>query len=84
MANRTDEAGELPRIVSADPLAGPVEPRDGRDGTAAFAIPYRGGPDEASDLLARLLLAEVRVSSFTRRKEGLEELFLKVGATELS
>ncbi len=77
-------AGELPRIVAADPLAGPVEPRDSRDGTAAFAIPYRGGPDQASELLARLVLGELRVASFTRRKQGLEELFLKVGATELS
>jgi ABC-2 type transport system ATP-binding protein len=74
-------AGEeaLRAIVSADPLAGPIEPRDGR-----FAIPYRGDPAQASDLLGRLVAGGVRVVSFARKKEGLEELFLKVGATELS
>lgn len=74
----------LERIVAADPLAGPVEPRAGSNGTASVAIPYRGDAAAASALLAALVGGGVPVASFTRRKEGLEELFLKVGATELS
>ena len=37
-----------------------------------------------SDLLARLVGAGVRVASFARKQAGLEEVFLKVGARELS
>ena len=59
--------------------AGPVE----RKGNA-FEFRFRGGAEEASELLARLVDAGVRVASFARRKENLEELFLKVGARELS
>jgi ABC-2 type transport system ATP-binding protein len=66
-------------IVAADERAGPAE----RKG-ASFEFRYRGGAEEASDLLGRLVGAGVRVASFARRKENLEELFLKVGARELS
>ena len=67
------------RIVDDDPACGPAEPRDG-----AFEVPFRGDAERASDLLAALVRGGVRVGSFARRKEGLEELFLKVGAKELS
>ena len=50
----------------------------------SFAFRYRGGDEEASDLLAALIRGGVRVSSFARRREGLEEVFLKVGARELA
>jgi ABC-2 type transport system ATP-binding protein len=70
---------EFLRIVAADPLAGAVEPRDGR-----YAVRYKGDAEQASDLLATLVGAGVRVASFARNKGDLEELFLKVGATELS
>ena len=73
------DPGALDAIVAADPLAGPVEWADG-----AAAIPYRGDAEQASDLLAGLIRGGVRVASFARRREGLEELFLKVGAGELS
>ncbi len=66
-------------IVAADPLAGTIEQTEN-----TFSIPYRGDPSQASDLLAALIREGVRVSSFARRREGLEELFLKVGARELS
>jgi ABC-2 type transport system ATP-binding protein len=49
-----------------------------------FAFEFDGGPAEASDLLAALLAGGVRVVSFTRKKENLEEVFLKVGAKEVS
>ena len=43
-----------------------------------------GTPDELADLLKALVLDGVRVVSFGRKKENLEEVFLKVGARELS
>ena len=53
-------------------------------GQRTYEFRYRGDAEEASDLLARLVRAGVRVASFARRKDNLEELFLKVGAKELS
>jgi len=73
------DPGVLEAIVGSDPLAGPVERTNG-----AFSIPYRGDAEGSSDLLAALVRGGVRVASFARRREGLEELFLKVGAKDLS
>jgi ABC-2 type transport system ATP-binding protein len=73
------DSGSLVAIVEADPLAESVEQADG-----TFSIRYRGDAEQASDLLAALIRGGVRVASFARRREGLEELFLKVGAKELS
>jgi ABC-2 type transport system ATP-binding protein len=73
------DPGGLEAIIASDPLAGPVERVDG-----TFSIRYRGDAEQASDLLATLVRADVRIASFARRREGLEELFLKVGAKELS
>jgi ABC-2 type transport system ATP-binding protein len=66
-------------IIAADPLAGTIE----RNGDA-LSIRYRGNPEQASDLLAALVRGGVRVASFSRKREGLEEIFLKVGANEVS
>jgi ABC-2 type transport system ATP-binding protein len=66
-------------IVASDALAGTVEQVNG-----TFSIPYRGDAETASALLAALIRGGVKVASFTRRREGLEEIFLKVGAKELS
>jgi ABC-2 type transport system ATP-binding protein len=41
-------------------------------------------PDQAADLLAEICAAGFKVASFAPRREGLEELFLKVGAREVS
>lgn len=49
-----------------------------------FTFSFDGGPEEASDLLASLISAGVRVASFSRKKEGLEEVFMRVGAREVS
>jgi ABC-2 type transport system ATP-binding protein len=49
-----------------------------------FSFTLDGGKEEASELLADLVGAGVRVASFGRRKEDLEEVFLKVGAREVS
>ncbi len=43
-----------------------------------------GGPEEDSALLAALLAAGVRVVAFGRQKADLEEVFLKIGAREVS
>jgi ABC-2 type transport system ATP-binding protein len=67
------------RIVAGDERAGPIE----RKG-AAHEFRFRGDAEAASELLARLVAEGVRIASFARRKENLEELFLKVGARELS
>jgi ABC-2 type transport system ATP-binding protein len=67
------------RILAEDGRAGPVEARGN-----ALEFRFRGDAEAASDLLARLVGAGVRVASFARRKDNLEELFLKVGARELS
>jgi ABC-2 type transport system ATP-binding protein len=73
------DPGALEAIVAADPLAGPVERAE-----RTYSIDYRGDTEQASDLLAALVRGGVRVASFSKRREGLEELFLKVGAKELS
>ena len=76
-------------------VVGPAEPcanaLEGRRGVGAVSIrgevlefPFEGDDAAASDLLAALVGAGVRVVSFSRRKEGLEEVFLRVGAKELS
>lgn len=73
------DLGAFDTIVASDELAGPVDRVDG-----TISICYRGDAEQASDLLAALVRGGVRVASFARRREGLEELFLKVGARELS
>jgi ABC-2 type transport system ATP-binding protein len=73
------DSSAVEAIVASDALAGAVEHVNG-----SFAIPYRGDAEGASALLAALVQGGVKVASFTRRREGLEELFLKVGARELS
>ena len=65
--------------MRADRQASEITERDGM-----FAFRYAGTPDDSADLLARLVNGGVRVAAFAARKEGLEDLFLKVGARELS
>jgi len=45
---------------------------------------FNGSEEDGADLLARLIGAGIRVRSFAPMKQGLEELFLKIGARELS
>ncbi|WP_152051563.1 ABC transporter ATP-binding protein [Tautonia marina] len=75
-----DHSDKIRRIVDADPAASGVE----QTGASSFEVPYQGDAEQAAGLLTNLVGAGVRVASFSRRKEGLEELFLKVGAKELS
>jgi ABC-2 type transport system ATP-binding protein len=68
------------RLVGSDGRAGMVERKNG----TAYEFPFEGGPDAAAELLASLVRAEVRVASFAPRRDGLEDVFLKVGAKEVS
>ncbi len=69
----------LVAILAGDERAGPVERRG-----EIFEFRYRGDVEATTALLAKLVGAGVRVSSFTRKRDNLEELFLKVGAREVS
>jgi ABC-2 type transport system ATP-binding protein len=73
------EPDVLLEIIADDGRAGPVERREN-----AFEFRFRGDAEAASDLLAKLVRHEFRVCSFVRRRDNLEELFLKVGSKELS
>ncbi len=75
-----DDLGKALEQLNGDPLALQAD----QIGPRKVEVPYRGTEEDAAGLLARLVGAGVRVSSFSRRKEGLEDLFLKVGARELS
>jgi ABC-2 type transport system ATP-binding protein len=59
--------------------AGPVERKNG-----SYEFRFDGDAEAASTLLTMLVSQGVRVSGFTRRRDNLEELFLKVGSRELS
>ena len=66
-------------IVHASGKAGPVERKD-----RVYEFRFDGDQEAASELLAALVHGGVRVASFERRRDNLEELFLKVGSKELS
>jgi ABC-2 type transport system ATP-binding protein len=66
-------------IVSASRLAGSLERRN-----QVFEFRFQGDREAASELLTSLVHAGVRVASFERRRDNLEDLFLKVGSKELS
>jgi len=66
-------------IVGGDDRAGPI-----KRASSTFEFRFRGDAAAASDLLAGLIQKGVRVSAFQRRRDNLEDLFLKVGSKELS
>ncbi len=66
-------------VLAADDRAGPAQRN--RD---ALEFRFRGDAAAASELLAVLVKRDVRVASFSRRRDNLEELFLKLGSKELS
>jgi ABC-2 type transport system ATP-binding protein len=67
-------------ILGLDERAGPVETQN----TNTYEFRFQGDAEAASDLLATLVKQGVRVSGFVRRRDNLEDLFLKVGSKELS
>lgn len=74
------KAETLMSLVSRDHRAGPVV-----EGTARhYEFTYAGNDEEVSELLKQLVGAGIPIVSFGRKKEGLEELFLKIGARAVS
>ena len=69
----------LESIVHASGKAGPVERKNQH-----FEFRFQGDQEAASELLSALVHGGVRVASFERRRDNLEDLFLKVGSKELS
>src|SRR5262245_1920829 len=67
-------------VVGADDRAGPIESK----GNGSYEFRFRGDAQAASELLASLVQQGVRVSGFSRKRDNLEDLFLKVGSKELS
>ncbi len=73
------------RIESPDPVGPLVERLSGEPGVAlvdesgvAVAVEVPGDPRFSSDLLARLVAAGFRVSSFARRTDSLETVYLRL------
>ena len=75
-----DGLDDFLRVVDADERAGMAEPKGGK----SYEFKFDGGPEAASELLTNLVHAGVRVASFAPKREGLEDIFLKVGAKEVS
>ena len=75
-----DKSEALMSVVGRDKLAGPIAESEKN----RFEFTFEGEAEQASDLLTKIVSAGVPVVSFGRKKEGLEEVFLKVGARELS
>ncbi len=75
-----DKGDTLLSIIGQDKLAGPVV----ETSPTHFECSYEGEPADLAALLSRLINAGVPVTAFGLKKEGLEEVFLKVGARQLS
>jgi ABC-2 type transport system ATP-binding protein len=73
-----DGADQFLKIVDAEERAGPVQRRNNH----TYEFRFRGDAEAASDVLANLVRQGVRVSGFVRRRDNLEDLFLKVGSKE--
>jgi ABC-2 type transport system ATP-binding protein len=69
----------LEQVLAARGL-GPVTKRDG----GHWEVGFEQDRDAAADLLAEAVQRGARIASFSRRKESLEDLFLQVGAKEVS
>ncbi len=67
------------RVLGEHRLAGQIEKRGD-----SFEVPFDGDREAASDLLTLLVQSGVRVAAFHRKRESLEDVFLQVGAKELS
>ena len=52
------------------------------DGTVR--VEFQGGPQDVAQLHRDVVMADVQVTAFYERKEDLEDIFLKVGAHQVS
>jgi ABC-2 type transport system ATP-binding protein len=67
------------QLLTADSQVSDLQQRD-----SSFSFVYAGDKAEAAELAAKLIGAGVRLASFGQEKEDLEEVFLKIGAKEVS
>jgi ABC-2 type transport system ATP-binding protein len=74
-----EQEEKMRALLAGDSRAGKVE----KIGADRFEIVYEGDVEEAADLLEDMIQAGLRIAAFGRKKEGLEEIFLKVGAKKL-
>lgn len=72
-------ADRAQQLLTANPAISNIS----QDGNA-LTFEHTGGPAEESDLLAALVAAGVRITAFGRKKEDLEDVFMKIGAKEVS
>jgi ABC-2 type transport system ATP-binding protein len=75
------EQEELLRsVLSRDSKVGKLESL----GQGRWEIGYEGEEQETADLLKKLVTSDLQIISFGRKKEALEDIFLKIGAKEVS
>jgi ABC-2 type transport system ATP-binding protein len=74
-----ERADEFQKIVSAEPLASNLA-----DQGASWEFTLDGDEQAAARLLTKLVRAGVVMSSFHRKTRTLEDVFMKVGAKEVS
>jgi ABC-2 type transport system ATP-binding protein len=67
-------------VIGADERADEIEHK----GNCTYEFRFRGDAQAASELLTTLVQQGVRISGFARKRDNLEDLFLKVGSKELS
>jgi hypothetical protein len=67
------------RVLAGNASVGAVRRED-----ASFVFDFDGDQEKLGDLLTTLVEAGVRVVSFGRKQGDLEDVFLKVGAREVS
>jgi ABC-2 type transport system ATP-binding protein len=75
-----DGENELMKTASKNQLTGIPFKND----KGLFEIPFEGDSEEAAEFLTSLVTNGVTMSSFTRKRESLEDVFLQIGAKELS
>jgi ABC-2 type transport system ATP-binding protein len=75
-----DGEDKLMKIMAKNQLTGLPFTND----KGLIEIPFEGDSTEASELLTELIMNGVTMSSFTRKRESLEDVFLQIGAKEVS
>lgn len=74
-----EKADEFKKIVSHEPLV-----KDLADQGGTWEFGFSGDDEAAARLLTKLVRAGVLVASFHRKTRSLEDVFMKVGAKEVS
>ncbi|MDX2035217.1 MAG: ABC transporter ATP-binding protein [Isosphaeraceae bacterium] len=75
-----DGSSRFLEIVSGDERAGAVE----RIGATTYQFRFNGDAVASAALLSNLIGNGISIAAFAPKREGLEDLFLKIGAKEVS